>query len=84
MPAVELHAGRRKHLDRPYPGGESSVGAGSATAWGFSVVGDWRIVRGPRWRAWVAGRPARVARRCRVRRMSAGNSRLSVVVAKSG
>jgi broad specificity phosphatase PhoE len=23
MPAAELHAGRREHLDRPYPGGES-------------------------------------------------------------
>jgi 2,3-bisphosphoglycerate-dependent phosphoglycerate mutase len=23
MPAAELHASRRKHLDRPYPGGES-------------------------------------------------------------
>jgi alpha-ribazole phosphatase/probable phosphoglycerate mutase len=23
MPAAELHAGRRDHLDRPYPGGES-------------------------------------------------------------
>jgi 2,3-bisphosphoglycerate-dependent phosphoglycerate mutase len=23
MPAAELHAGRRQHLDRPYPGGES-------------------------------------------------------------
>ena len=23
MPATELHAGRREHMDRPYPGGES-------------------------------------------------------------
>jgi 2,3-bisphosphoglycerate-dependent phosphoglycerate mutase len=23
MPVTELHAGRREHLDRPYPGGES-------------------------------------------------------------
>jgi 2,3-bisphosphoglycerate-dependent phosphoglycerate mutase len=23
MPATEMHAGRREHLDRPYPGGES-------------------------------------------------------------
>src|SRR6266702_1187117 len=23
MPVAELHAGRREHLDRPYPGGES-------------------------------------------------------------
>jgi 2,3-bisphosphoglycerate-dependent phosphoglycerate mutase len=23
MPATELHSGRREHLDRPYPGGES-------------------------------------------------------------
>jgi alpha-ribazole phosphatase/probable phosphoglycerate mutase len=23
MPAAEMHAGRREHLDRPYPGGES-------------------------------------------------------------
>lgn len=27
MPVTELHAGRREHLDRPYPGGESWRGA---------------------------------------------------------
>ena len=42
-----------------------------------------RIMRGPRWRAWSAGRPARAARRCRVRRTSAGNSRRQARVANS-
>ena len=74
---------------RAWPDGRVVRGAaclvlrGGPLAWRPSVAKDCRIVRGPRWRAWSAGRPARAARRLRVRRTSAANSRLPVRVANS-
>jgi predicted nucleic acid-binding protein len=69
------------HLRAGYAAGQPGMPAGQRLA--SAVMAERRIMRGPRWRAWSAGRPARAARRCKVRRTSAGNSRRPDRVANS-
>jgi 2,3-bisphosphoglycerate-dependent phosphoglycerate mutase len=58
MPAAELHAGRRAHLDARYPGGESWRQGVARVGWfldGFALARELTLPLC----AWLAGRPGR-------------------------